>query len=86
MIVQLGNDQAMDRDKPLEGKNITTITIPEDWSVADIVRAISHPDGLWIRHSAAETPAWVEADGNPEVAQALADHYGIAIGRTKGWS
>lgn len=85
MIVQLGNDQALDRGQPLDGNRITTVDIPTGWSVADVVRSISHADGLWSRHSAADKPVWIEASGAPEVAQALADHYDIPIGRPNGW-
>lgn len=86
MIVQLGNDRPLDRGEPITGPQITTVDVPDGWTTAEAARAISHPDGLWARHSASDTPVWIEAPGQPELAQALSEHYNnTPIGRPNGW-
>ncbi len=83
-VVVLGNPQAIDSGKPIEGVQITTAVIPEDRTLAEAVRDVSYTgdagDGFWTSHSSAAAPSWVESD-NPALAQALATHYGCPVGR-----
>jgi hypothetical protein len=51
-----------------------------DEAVRDVVHHEPGFSGLWVLHSAAPAPSWVESD-NPDLEQALADHYGCPIGR-----
>lgn len=83
--VRLGNPQAIQHatGEPVEGSQVTEADLPAQWSLAEQVRAVVHDDphfhGLWKAHSAAAAPSWVESD-SPELAQALAAHYGSPIG------
>lgn len=85
MIVYLGNSGALDNGKPLEGKLITTVNIPDVWTRSQALAAIKdRTNGLWVRHSSNATPDWVECD-NDGLALDIAEYYGdIPIGRTEG--
>jgi hypothetical protein len=93
--VLLGNKNAGERVKESEeypdgwrkipGKQITTISIPDGWSLADALRGITHPDGAWKAHSKDDAPAWVECD-DETLAMVLASQFKCPIGRPKEWS
>lgn len=53
------------------GQQITTLTLPAESTIADLVAA-------WTAHSSA-APAWVESDDDVLAAQ-VAEHYGCPIG------
>lgn len=77
-IVRLGNHAALNNGAVLDGERITTIQPPDDDPHDERMRNITHADGLWARVSAAP-PTWVECD-DPELEQALAEHFGCRIG------
>jgi hypothetical protein len=86
--VHLGNPAAVDRGQPL-GKQVTVAHIPDSYTLTEQVQTVAHDSGgpllgLWRVHSTAAAPAWVESD-SPELARALADHYGCPIGRPDDW-
>lgn len=92
--VQLGNAAAhqwvADKKHPkggqfeaLEGDRITTVDIPDDYSLSKAFIAITDPNGVWGAHSAGE-PAWVECN-DEDLGKLLASHYNCPIGRPKGW-
>jgi hypothetical protein len=70
---------------------VTMVHIPEWKSTADAIRDIAHDDGtphlggaatsgLWKAHSGAAKPAWVSCPDDPELEQAIAQHFGIPAG------
>lgn len=80
--VRLGNPRAVEAGSrvPL-GEQILELSIPDGvYTDAEQMRNIIHQDGLWVAHSDAPGPSWVESD-DPELAEALANHYGCPIGR-----
>jgi hypothetical protein len=95
MHVQLGNEAAQhavgrdDNDQPihedLDGKRITTVQIPDDYTLAEAFQCITAPDGVAHHHFQAGTsPTWVESDSDG-LAALLAEHFGCKVGRPKGW-
>lgn len=96
-IVLMGNTDAVHVDAAgntvsLPGNLITTASVlaTED-TVAQQAMTITAEvatgatmDGVWRSHSRAAAPAWVESD-SPDLAQALASHYGCPIGRPDDW-
>lgn len=99
MQVQLGNAAAKDayRDvdgnllyRALPGKQITTVHIPDDYSLFEGLQCITAGDGVWANHSISEDPAvpavpsWVESD-SPALAAVLAENYNCPIGRPGDW-
>ena len=64
---------------------VTEIDVPWSKSLEEAVRDISHDDGtansgLWVAHSRAKSPSWVESD-SPALAAALAAKWGCPVGR-----
>lgn len=97
MRVQLGNPAAKEayRDdkglhhRNLKGARVTTIVIPDTYSLMEAVSAVVAQDGAWNHHSQGDnvtdtSPDWVESD-NDGLAQLLAEHFECAKGRPKGW-
>jgi len=92
--ILLGNKNAGERVKPsdeypdgwraIPGNQVTTVTVPDSWDLGDILRGITHPDGVWAAHSQDNAPAWVEAD-DETLATLLAAQYKCSVGRPKGW-
>jgi hypothetical protein len=82
-IAWLGNKAPLELDKsgnPLTGNLITKMgNIHPDDDLAAKMATLVGPDGLWPRASFAPA-AWVECD-DPELEQALAEHFGCPIGR-----
>lgn len=58
-------------DAPELGQQITTIALPAESTIADVV-------ACWAAHSSAD-PAWVESDDDVLAGQ-VAEHYGCPIG------
>jgi len=84
--VRLGNKACLDRDSSgatLDGNRVTDFTILDEDDLATRMRTLTHPDGLWPRHSSAPA-AWVESD-DPDLEKALAEHFGCPIGQPKKW-
>lgn len=93
-VVHLGNTAAVHgtRDEEtgratveLPGNRVTTVTIPDTYTRQEAIRTVWHPDGLWVQHSTAAGPAWVECDDDPELASALGIIYGCPVGRPEDW-
>ena len=78
--VILGNPAALDGGRVLDGKQITTVNIPTDYTPAECLATIADGDGVWRNHSGASAPEWVESD-DPDLAEAISAHYGCPIGR-----
>lgn len=86
-FVRLGNKQCLDRDSSgavLEGNRVTQFgnIHPEDDLPARMATLVG-PDGLWPRHSSAPA-AWVESD-DPELEEALSEHFGCPVGEPTNW-
>jgi hypothetical protein len=82
-IVLLGNSNALDNGRPLPGKRITELKVPEGDSVQEFLRTCFHPDGLWPLHCQAPAPDWVE--GDTELAKAVSLVTGCPVGRPDDW-
>jgi hypothetical protein len=95
--VQLGNSAAKEayRDdkglhhRDVDGSRVTTIVIPDSYTLIEAVSAVTAQDGAWNHHSQGDDPGdsapdWVESD-NDALAQLLAGHFDCPIGRPKGW-
>ena len=69
MQVKLGNSSAKEayRDtpdgeilyRPITGDQITTVDLPDDYSLVEAFMCVTTPDGVWANHSI------FDADGNP---------------------
>ena len=81
--VRLGNPSPV--HPGTSGKSVTTANIPEIYTASERLRTVLHADGLWVQHSSAAAPEWVECDDDPELARAIAQATGCAIGRPDGW-
>jgi hypothetical protein len=98
MRVLLGNPAAKDayrdehgalKHRDLDGKRVTTVTIPDGYTLMEAVSAVLHTDGAWNHHSQGDnvadtTPDWVESD-NEVLGQLLASQFGCPVGRPKSW-
>ena len=98
MRVQLGNSAAKEayRDekgrllhRDLDGSRVTTVVIPDSYTLMEAVSSIVAADGAWNHHSRGDNvtdsaPDWVESD-NDGLAQLLAEHFECPKGRPKGW-
>lgn len=98
MRVQLGNSAAKEayrndkgdlRHRDVDGSRVTSVVIPDSYTLMEAVSTVVAQDGAWNHHSqgdnvADSTPDWVESDSDG-LAQLLAEHFGCPIGRPKGW-
>ena len=98
MQVRIGNSAAKEawrddegalRHRPVDGARVTTITVPDTYTLLEQVTAVVSPDGVWNNHSAGDsvsdsTPDWVEAD-NPAAAELIANALGCRVGRPTKW-
>lgn len=73
------------------GARITVANVPAEDTPAEQLQAITaevatgaQHDGVWRTHSSAAAPDWVEST-DPELAQAISEHYGCPLGRPKAW-
>ena len=97
MQVQLGNNAAKEGyrlpgddtlyHRALEGDQVTTVVIPDSYTLAEAFLCVTAPDGVWTHHSQADPdgkvvpPAWVDSD-MPGLAELIASNYpGTAVGR-----
>ena len=62
------------------GEQVTTVSIPDSYSLPEKIRTITHADGVWAAHSEAPGPMWVESD-DADLLGALSEFYGCPIGR-----
>jgi hypothetical protein len=79
-VVRLGNHAALDRGRVIDGPQVTTVTFMDEDDIDTRMRTLTHPDGLWPSMSAAPA-AWVECDDDPQLAEAVAEHFGCPIGQ-----
>ncbi|HEY2088694.1 MAG TPA: hypothetical protein VGH54_22065 [Mycobacterium sp.] len=78
--VSLGNPNPIFNGQPSNDPDaITKVVIPDGRSLDSALRDIIHTDGLWRLHST-NPPTWVESD-DPELAEAIAKHFGCPVGR-----
>lgn len=98
MRVLLGNSAAkeafLDEDgnlahRPLGGARVTTVNIPDTYSLLEAVASVTAPDGVWNNHTQGEhvgdiTPDWVESDSDG-LAQLLGAQLGCPVGRPDDW-
>lgn len=87
-IVMLGNPQPAIAGSTVDehGNGVVKVVTDPESDIATVLRDLFHDDGtpnvgLWVAHSTAPAPAWVESD-DAELAQAIADHAGCRVGRT----
>ena len=86
MHVQLGNVAPLEarpgdeKDKPLKGQRVTSVTVPAGVPLSESLRTVSD---LWPRHSS-QPPAWVEAD-DKTFESLLAAEFDCRTGRPRGW-
>jgi hypothetical protein len=59
---------------PLEGHQITTINLPPTYTQREMIRTVTHRDGVWPKHSDADRPTWVEAEDR-ELEAALCEYF-----------
>ena len=85
--VRYGNPQTIDHrtGAAVAGQQVTTSHIDPSYPLERAVLALTHADGAWAAHSAAAAPDWVESD-DPELAEALAAHWGCPIGCPDDWA
>lgn len=89
--ILLGNTAALDRAQPIPGNQITSAGLPSDedgWTDEERFQAVTDTErgmGIWVMHSTAPAPAWVESS-DPEFAQRIATHYGCPVGRPSDWA
>lgn len=63
---------------PIDGKRYTRVEPPDGISFAELVTTLVHPDGVWAKHSDAETPAWV-ASTDPALSARLGALWGCEV-------
>lgn len=76
----LGNPAALDAGRQMDGPQITEGHIADDRNPVQRFNTITALDGIWRNHSGASAPTWVESD-DPDLADALSEHYGCPVGR-----
>lgn len=76
----------LDRGRPMpdSGSVAITFVFPEGQdTLAEQMRTLVHPDGLWSQHSG--SPAvWVECDDGT-LGSAIAEHFSCPVGRPDDW-
>lgn len=80
--VYLGNSSPLDGGRPLRGPQVTKVVIMDEDALDVRMRTITHPDGIWVRHSSAPA-TWVESD-DPDLESALSAYFSCPIGRNHG--
>lgn len=98
MRVLLGNSAAKEavpdgkggfKHRDLDGNRVTTVQIPDSYSLLEQVQVVIAQDGVWSNHSRGanvedSVPDWVEAD-DPFLAELIARQLGCKVGRPKSW-
>lgn len=79
MHVRLGNNAAKDTSGEWPGQRITTVTIPESYSLSEAFKCITDANGVWVNHSDAP-PMWVSCPESPAFEALLADALGCPVG------
>jgi hypothetical protein len=83
------DDEGELRHRDLAGRRITTVAIPDTYTVLEAVQAVCAGDGVWNHHSQGDavsdsTPDWVEAD-RPGLAELIGQQLGCPVGRPRSW-
>lgn len=100
MIIELGNAAAIGayRDsegelqhEDYDGERVTTVNLPDDYTMSMAFLCVTAPDGVWTHHSRVDPetgrpvpPAWVESDKDG-LAALIAENFGCPVGRPDGW-
>lgn len=98
MRVQLGNPAAKgayrDEDgvlhhRDIDGPRVTTVVIPDSYTLLEAVAAVVAQDGVWNHHTQGDnpsdvTPDWVECD-NEALHTLLVSHFGCPGQRPTDW-
>lgn len=98
MRVTLGNPAAKEayrdadgvlRHRGVDGARVTTVVVPDSYTLLEAVAAVVGADGAWNHHSQGDevmdtVPDWVESDNEP-LALLLATQLGCPVGRPKKW-
>lgn len=76
--------------RPVDGARITTVHVPDTYTLLEQVAAVTAPDGVWNHHSqgdnvADSTPDWIQAD-DTTLTTVLANALGCPAGRPKAWN
>jgi hypothetical protein len=83
-----GDDGAL-KHRKVKGVRITTIHVPDTYSLLEAVSAVTAQDGAWNHHSQGDNPDdtkpdWVESD-HEGLALLLGAQMDCPVGRPKGW-
>ena len=100
MQVSLGNSVAKEafresdgalQHRPIDGDQVTTVQIPDEYTLGESLQCITAGDGVWANHAQHDEngkpfpPAWVESD-SPALTLVLAESFGgIPTSRPEGW-
>ncbi len=99
MIILLGNSAAKEayrdpddgglRHRDLPGRRITTVKVPDTYTLMETLASVTAQDGAWNHHSSGDdpsdsTPDWVESDDDG-LAGILSAHFGCPVGRPDEW-
>lgn len=98
MRVELGNPAAKEayrtdkgelKHRSLDGKRVTTVVVPDSYTLMEAAATVLAQDGAWNHHSQGDNvkdtvPDWVESD-NDALTQILSEQLGCRIGRPKNW-
>lgn len=98
MRVLLGNPAAKEayRDsdgklchRAVDGRRVTTVVIPDSYTLMEAVAAVVAQDGAWNHHSQGDrvddvSPDWVESD-NEALGALLASHFACPAKQPKSW-
>lgn len=98
MRVQLGNPAPKEgyrdsdgnlRHRDVDGARVTTVVIPDSYTLMEAVAAVVAQDGAWNHHTQGDnpgdvTPDWVESD-HDVLGTLLASHFGCPNGRPDDW-
>jgi hypothetical protein len=96
--VQLGNPAPKEgyydgegtlRHRDLDGARVTTVVIPDSYTLLEAVASVLAQDGAWNHHTQGDsvsdvTPDWVESD-NEALGMLLASHFGCPTSRPDDW-
>jgi hypothetical protein len=96
--VQLGNPAPKEayrtedgelRHRDVDGARVTTVNIPDTYTLVEAFMVVSAQDGAWNHHSQGDSPAdtkpdWVECDDDA-LRALLEAHFECRVGRPKSW-
>ncbi len=86
-LIWFGTTDPLNDGRPMPGVGpvaIKTTFHPEQDTLDEMMRSITHEDGFWVRHSASPV-AWIESEDDHALAALLADRLGCPVGRPDDW-